>query len=86
MFYPEINSQPLKEALAKFYNLKSENFIVGNGSDQIIQLIVQACCDQDDHVFFLYPSFTMYRITAELFDVGFCFLILLPNGKLMLKR
>ncbi|WPX07627.1 histidinol-phosphate transaminase [Anaerocellum danielii] len=72
-FYPEINSQPLKEALARFYNLKNENFIVGNGSDQIIQLIVQACCEEDDQVFFLYPSFTMYRITAELFDVGFCF-------------
>ncbi|ADQ46094.1 histidinol-phosphate aminotransferase [Caldicellulosiruptor kronotskyensis 2002] len=85
-FYPEINSQPLKEALAKFYNLKSENFIVGNGSDQIIQLIVQACCDQDDHVFFLYPSFTMYRITAELFDVGFCFFDITSQWKIDVEK
>jgi len=85
-FYPEINSQPLKEALARFYSLKSENFIVGNGSDQIIQLIIQACCEENDQVFFLYPSFTMYRITAELFGVGSCFFDITPHWEIDVEK
>lgn len=72
--YPQINSEPLKEQLSKFYGLKKDNFIIGNGSDQIIQLIIQAACEKDDHVFTIYPSFSMYKITAELFDAHHSFL------------
>ncbi|WAM30494.1 histidinol-phosphate transaminase [Caldicellulosiruptor naganoensis] len=81
-FYPEINSQPLKQELAKFYGLKEENFIIGNGSDQIIQLIIQAACDKDDFIFTLYPSFAMYKITAELFDVNHSFLDITQNWEI----
>ncbi|WAM34829.1 histidinol-phosphate transaminase [Caldicellulosiruptor morganii] len=81
-FYPEINSQPLKQELAKFYNLKEENFIIGNGSDQIIQIIIQAACDKDDFIFTLYPSFAMYKITADLFDVNHSFIDITQNWEI----
>lgn len=59
-FYPEINAQPLKEELAKFYGLEKENFIIGNGSDQLIQLIIQAACEKDD--FYLHTISVLYDV------------------------
>ncbi|WP_039764379.1 histidinol-phosphate transaminase [Caldicellulosiruptor sp. F32] len=85
-FYPEINSQPLKEELAKFYGLEKENFIIGNGSDQLIQLIIQAACEKDDFIFTLYPSFTMYKITAELFDVNHSFIDITQNWEIDVEK
>jgi len=85
-FYPEMNAQPLKEELAKFYGLERENFIIGNGSDQLIQLIIQAACEKDDFIFTLYPSFTMYKITAELFDVNHSFLDITQNWEIDVEK
>ncbi|KYO64328.1 histidinol-phosphate transaminase [Thermovenabulum gondwanense] len=68
-FYPENNSDTLREELAKFYGLNKENFIVGNGSDQLIQIIMQAVCEKNDAILVLNPSFVMYRITAGILDI-----------------
>lgn len=85
-FYPEINSQPLKEALAKFYGLKKENFIIGNGSDQLIQIIIQAACEKDDFIFTLHPCFVMYKITAELFDVNHSFIDITQDWQIDIRK
>jgi len=66
--YPEIDSIMLRNTLAEFYNLKPDNFIIGNGSDQLIQIIIQAACEKSDKVVSLYPSFVMYKLTAQLND------------------
>ncbi|MGB9975713.1 histidinol-phosphate transaminase [Thermovenabulum sp.] len=68
-FYPENNSDALREELGKFYGLQKKNFIVGNGSDQLIQIIMQAVCEKGEAILILSPSFVMYRITAGLLDI-----------------
>lgn len=40
--YPEASSMKLKNAIAKFYNVKAENVFVGNGSDDVLALSFQA--------------------------------------------
>ncbi|MEZ0535866.1 histidinol-phosphate transaminase [Caldicellulosiruptoraceae bacterium PP1] len=64
--YPEINSQTLINKLSQFYNLSYDNFVVGNGSDQLIQIIVQSTSTKNDTVLSLNPSFVMYKISSLL--------------------
>src|SRR6267143_1820060 len=40
--YPNPTAQPLREKLAKFHGCKSENIIVGNGSDELLALATRA--------------------------------------------
>ncbi|MDH4263035.1 MAG: histidinol-phosphate transaminase [Spirochaetia bacterium] len=44
--YPNPNGEPLRSSLANMYNLKPENFIVTNGSDEALSLIVRIFLDQ----------------------------------------
>jgi histidinol-phosphate aminotransferase len=40
--YPNPKSSPLRAAIAKLHGLREENVIVGNGSDDILNLLVRA--------------------------------------------
>ncbi|AEH51105.1 pyridoxal phosphate-dependent aminotransferase [Pseudothermotoga thermarum] len=69
-YYPQIDSENLRKSLADFYKLEKENFIVSNGSDELIRLIIQATCYPGDNILSTYPSFAMYRISANTFGVN----------------
>ncbi len=64
-YYPEIDSEYLRNSLATFYGFDKNNFIVSNGSDELIRLIIQATCYQGDYILSTYPCFAMYKISAN---------------------
>jgi histidinol-phosphate aminotransferase len=69
--YPSINAAPLRQALARDLNLSEEQIICGNGSDEILQMILQAFIDPDDPIVSLSPTFGMYQIFAEIQGANF---------------
>jgi histidinol-phosphate aminotransferase len=66
--YPDGNCYELKRALAKKFNLKEENFVIGCGSDEIIHLIVLAFLNKDEEVITGFPSFVIYYTNTHLMD------------------
>jgi histidinol-phosphate aminotransferase len=56
----------LREAIATYIGVKDENIICGNGSDEIIKMIVDAFVDKDDVVVTHTPTFSMYKVAAEI--------------------
>ncbi len=60
--YPDDSMYELKEALAKKFNLTSENFIIGSGSDQVIDFLVKAKCDENSKILVSKTTFAMYEI------------------------
>jgi histidinol-phosphate aminotransferase len=58
--YPTQNSDNLRNVLAKKHQYKPENFIVGNGSDEILDLVAKAFINPGDAVVYPTPSFSMY--------------------------
>lgn len=60
--YPD--ESPLIAALAEQWKLSPEQIILGNGSDDLIQLMMLAW-GQTKRVMVPIPTFSMYRITAE---------------------
>ncbi|AZR74185.1 histidinol-phosphate transaminase [Anoxybacter fermentans] len=63
--YPDSNCYYLKQALCRFYNLEEENLIIGNGSDEIIDLIMAVLVEPGDEVIYANPSFIKYRLAVQ---------------------
>ncbi|RKY34902.1 MAG: histidinol-phosphate transaminase [Candidatus Omnitrophota bacterium] len=66
--YPDANAFYLKKALAKKYKLFPENIIIGNGSDEIITLVLRSFINKGDEVIIAEPTFLIYKLAATLAD------------------
>lgn len=62
--YPEY-VEAMKE-LAAFFEVGEDEFTLTNGTDEAIQVLVNAFVDNGDEVIVLKPSYAMYRFYAEL--------------------
>jgi histidinol-phosphate aminotransferase len=64
--YPEIDNECLADKIAEYAGVKKENVICGNGSDEIIQIILNSFVDKDEYVITSTPTFSMYKIFTQI--------------------
>ncbi len=65
--YPDSTQKELKEKLAALKNVSAKQIAVGNGSDELIDLIVKVFCEpKKDAVLMMNPSFAMYGFYASV--------------------
>lgn len=64
-YYPDSNNYELKQALYKKYNVNPDNIIIGNGSDEIQQLLARAFLNSTDEVIIPKYSFANYKIISN---------------------
>jgi histidinol-phosphate aminotransferase len=62
--YPEYSET--KRDLAAYFRVDPEDFILTNGTDEAIQVLINTYVDDDDEVITLTPSYAMYRFYAEV--------------------
>jgi len=69
---PELNRYPdsggfyLKKKLARFYNLKPQNFVLGNGSDELIDVAIKTFVEEDENIVTSECTFLEYKIIAAV--------------------
>ncbi len=66
--YPNPKSSPLRVAIARLHGLHGENVIVGNGSDDILNLLIRAFVAADANAGFTFPSYSLYPVLVEIQD------------------
>ncbi len=66
--YPNPQSAPLRAAVAKLHGLREENVCIGNGSDDILNLLVRAFCSEQAALGFTMPSYSLYPVLVEIQD------------------
>ncbi len=59
--YPDGSSYYLTEALSKWTGALSDEIVLGNGSNELIEFLVKAFVTQGDEVITSHPSFLMYQ-------------------------
>lgn len=59
-FYPNPKSTPLREAIARQFNLQPAQVIVGNGSDDILNLLMRCFCGRGKAAGTTSPSYSLY--------------------------
>lgn len=65
--YPESSAPDLRLKIADKYGLEASNVILGNGSDEIMQMLAHVFLGPDDEAIIAENSFSMYRIVTKLF-------------------
>ena len=65
MYYP--NTKNFKEKICKFYNVKTENLFLSDGSDVGIKSIFETFTTYD-RIITSEPSFPMYKVYSELYQ------------------
>ena len=64
--YPDSDGTFLRKTIAKKFKLEQSRIILGNGSDQIFELICKAFLNKNDEVIISQYSFIIYRIYSKL--------------------
>ena len=64
--YPEPYSQKLRDLIASKHSLSEEQVIIGNGSDDLLNLCVRAFADTNRMVGMLEPSYSLYPTLTSL--------------------
>ena len=64
--YPDPTAKKLKEVIADFYSVKPENLVLGNGSDELIQLLTIIVGNINQPVMYPVPTFPMYQVSADI--------------------
>ncbi|MDB4192146.1 histidinol-phosphate transaminase [Flavobacteriaceae bacterium] len=78
--YPDPQQNLVKAALAKIKNVSREQLLLGNGSDEVLDLIFRVFCEPKvDTVIALPPTYGMYEVLANTNDIGLIEISLLDN-------
>jgi histidinol-phosphate aminotransferase len=65
--YPDGGCYELRQKLASFHGLGSDQFVVGNGSNELIELLGHVFLGPGDEVVMANPAFVVYKLVALLF-------------------
>ncbi|MBR2953083.1 MAG: histidinol-phosphate transaminase [Clostridia bacterium] len=64
--YPDPMATKLVDGFSKYFNVNPDCVTAGNGSDEIISVIMNAFLQKGDKILTLEPDFSMYRFYAEI--------------------
>lgn len=64
--YPDPQATAFREKLAARYGFAVEQFIAGNGCDDILNLCVRAFCGQGERLAYFWPSYSLYPVLADI--------------------
>ncbi len=64
--YPDSSAREVCEAFADFYGLNVNNVVAGNGSDELISIIISAFLEKGDSYATLEPDFSMYSFYGKI--------------------
>lgn len=69
--YPDPYQKELKELVAKYKGVAVNQLLVGNGSDEILDLIMRATCEPgEDEIVTISPTYGMYKVIANINNVA----------------
>ncbi|MDT0690502.1 histidinol-phosphate transaminase [Salegentibacter sp. F188] len=78
--YPDPQQRNLKSELAKIKGVDTSNILLGNGSDEVLDLLFRAFCEPaKDNVITLPPTYGMYKVLANINNIENREILLTPD-------
>lgn len=85
--YPDPLQLTLKEKISKIKGVPVQNIFIGNGSDEVIDILYRSFCNPGkDNVILVPPTYGMYEVSANINDVEVRKVNLLQNFQLDLEK
>ena len=69
--YPDGNGYYLKESISKFHQIHPDNIILGNGSNDVIEMVARAFLNSNDNVVFSEYAFIVYKLVVKSLGIKF---------------
>ena len=68
--YPDPHQKTVKQVLSEIKNISTENILLGNGSDEVLDLVFRGFCEPaQDNVIITPPTYGMYKVCADVNNV-----------------
>lgn len=68
--YPDPQQCKVKEKLSEVRGVDTKNILLGNGSDEVLDLVFRAFCEPGkDNVITLPPTYGMYKVLADINNI-----------------
>ena len=68
--YPDPYQKEVKKLLSAWKGISTSKMMLGNGSDEVLDLIFRAFCEpKEDNVILLPPTYGMYNVLANINDI-----------------
>jgi len=64
--YPDPTSTRLKNIIARRFDIQPDQIVLGNGSDELIQLMTIIVADPHSSVMYPTPTFPMYQVASDV--------------------
>ncbi len=65
--YPDPQQKKVKQLLSQIKEVSMENILLGNGSDEVLDLIFRAFCEPNkNNIIILPPTYGMYKVLADI--------------------
>ncbi len=69
--YPDPNSDGLKQAIAEYHGLNSNQVFVGNGSDEVLAHVFNALLKHEKPILFPDITYSFYPVYCGLYEIAF---------------
>jgi histidinol-phosphate aminotransferase len=66
--YPDPDGDAVRDEVAKLFGVERDNVIVGNGSDELLNLVVRAFVEPGRTVTYPSPTYSLYEVLVEIQD------------------
>ncbi|SHI96926.1 histidinol-phosphate transaminase [Lutispora thermophila] len=70
-YYPDNDAVRLREELGNYVGVNPRNILVGNGSSELIELVIKTYVDKGEVIMGFLPSFSMYQIFSQIHSARF---------------
>jgi len=64
--YPHPYADEFRQAISNVFEVPKDWLMVGNGSDEILNVIIRACAEGDRKVVYPTPTYVLYKTLAEI--------------------
>jgi histidinol-phosphate aminotransferase len=64
--YPDALWRGLRARISEVYGVRPEQIFVGNGSDEVLSLLIRTFVDPGEKVLYMYPSYVLYETLAAI--------------------
>ncbi len=68
--YPDPMATSVREKVAEVLDTRPERVLVGNGSDELLGVIIRSFAGPGDRVVFPYPTYLLYKVLVDIQDAG----------------
>ncbi len=85
--YPDPFQQRLRQRIAEIKGVRKEQLILGNGSDETIDMLLRTFCEPGkDRVLSINPTYGMYKVSAGINGVDYETVTLNPDFSLPMRK